>query len=551
MDFFKILIMKIKCARNFFISVVSHRLKYVLLITFILLSSIFSLMSWSRKVDYVVLYDYLSDADSAWVISKLKDMHISYKFHNSTRTLLVPREKFDELRLSLISNNNILEKNNGFDLLDKEKWGLSPFREHINYYRGLEGELSKTLERIFPVQRARIHLVCKKDTDFFHNTDASSASIVVTLFPNTQLQQEQVDAIILLISSSVPHLSAENIVLVDQFGHILNKLDLNQIQFFKNHPHKQIYALEEYYINRINKILAPVYGIKNFIVNVSAAVHSHHINTKNANIENSDAKVFLEHLSKHKLQSFLFHNSFIKFFDLVKKSFLHFLTRFFGIDLIENKIVKYFSAKDNSAYSKQIMSVKYSHLLNFSSFVGEDKKTLKEAELAHTDDIIFSSGFKRADIKNLTVTILINYKRDNLGKLIPLSTQELLTIKKLVASVIGFSKARGDCINVTNYMFSSVVSAPHSFMFQKNDNRCIYYILGFFLFFGMSILFFLVRYQYDFSFFKTNNMSRSTNKLHIDKYDFLNKKNFFIKQNMLNKSPDIIEKVIRYWIRKK
>ncbi len=48
----------------------------------------------------------------------------------------------------------------GFELLDQEKFGISQFSEQINYQRALEGELSRTIESLGPVQNARVHRRC-------------------------------------------------------------------------------------------------------------------------------------------------------------------------------------------------------------------------------------------------------------------------------------------------------------------------------------------------------------------------------------------------------
>ncbi|VFP87864.1 Flagellar M-ring protein [Buchnera aphidicola (Cinara piceae)] len=538
MNFISMFFLNMKKKWNNFLIYFFNKIKFFIFILFCSFCIFFSVFFWSRKVNYVVLYTNLSDADGRWVISKLKNMHISYQFYNSSRTLLVPEDKLSELRFSLLKNN-IIKKNHGFELLDKEKFGISQFHEHINYHRGLEGELSQTLERIFPIQHARVHLVCTKDTDFFRDEQVPSASIVVTLFPNTSLTQEQIDAIILLISGSVPNLSPNHIVLVDQFGNILNKFNLNNTKFFNHKQYKNISILEEYYRDRINKILIPIYGLKNFVVHVK-------INREYKNIPVNDSPIKNINILKPKLKKSLNNVSNILSYQY-------------------NRNNKFIMKND---FLSKLFLMNYIHniLLNQNNLSSNLKNNKLDLNLVYRDDNISFLGFKKSDIKNLTITILINYKKNSSGILLPLSKAELKDVEKIIKLAIDFSSNRGDHIKIMNYIFSDSSDAlnfQNNFIY-KNFNQ--YYKI--YIFFGIliTILFFcflfikkiFISNKKDFlnssnsiSKCKKNNFQNHTNISDLDKSNDQNKNDFFVKKDILQKNPKIIEKVIRYWINKK
>ncbi|ABJ90522.1 flagellar basal-body MS-ring/collar protein FliF [Buchnera aphidicola] len=489
MNFIKKLFFQIKKKLNYLFFCILKKIKYIFFVSLISIISIISIFLWSKKVHYVVLYNNLSQEDSKWIISRLKILHIPYRCNNSFKTLLVPEDKINILNLSLLKNNNILKKNFGFELLDKEKFGISQFHEHINYHRGLEGELSKTLEQIFPIQCARVHLVCKKDTDFFENNQIPSASVIITLFPNMHLTYEQINAIILLISGSVPDLSSDNIVLVDQFGNILNKYDLNHTKFFNNSQYKKITILEEYYSQRIKDILLPILDSKDFVVQVTTKLK-----------------------------------------------------------------------KDN-------------HASTFS-----DKNYNVNQKI---DNSFISPNFKELNIKNIKITVLINYKKNNSGKMVPLSKNELNNIENLVKSVINLSKNKlnnienlvksvinlsknkGDRINLINYMFldtPSVIDASYSL---KNKNLNFSLIL--FYFFVFFLFFLILKNIFDSYIFNKNKKKNIINipvkdnkkkKIINDINNQLNNqeknKNYFLsKKNIILKKSNLIKDIIQYWIKKK
>ncbi|VFP83514.1 flagellar basal-body MS-ring/collar protein FliF [Buchnera aphidicola] len=565
MDVINILFLKIKKYWHHFLIYISHRLKFIIFTICIILFFICSIFFWFNKVNYVVLYDNLSDTDGKWIVSKLQDMHISYRFNNSYKTLLVPEDKLNELHFYLLNNQDIKQKTDGFELLDKEKFGISQFHEYINYNRGLEGELSNTLERIFPIQHARVHLVCKHDTDFFREKQVPSASIVLTLFPNTQLNTEQIDAITLLVSGSIPDLSTDHVVVVNQYGNVLNKFTLNQNKFFKKNQYKKINFLEQYLCDRINQLLVPMYGSKNVIVRVTAGVEFDNTIINNSNVDHlhvtsSYPKKILENI----LDIIPYKNNILD--NSLKQSFLELSV----MKMLRKSCTKQ-GLKNNLFYknfllNKQFIYLNHSIIPNKKNFSDNVKKKIIDSNTRYVNDLVFFPGFKNSDIRNLTITILINYKQNDLGVFVPLSIRELQDVEKLVKLAINFSDSRGDRINIINNMFATVDTNLHHQNHYLNIKFNLYYMLV--IFFGM-LIFILIFFLFikdnrinnnKKNFLKSSNntearlknsFNKNLNKLNLKTDNTLNKHDVPIKNDIFSKNPKIIEKIIRYWMNKK
>jgi flagellar M-ring protein FliF len=71
----------------------------------------------------------------------------------------------------------------GFELMESQKFGISQFAEQVNYQRGLEGELSRTIQSIAAVQAARVHLAIPKPSVFMREELKPSASVLLNLYP--------------------------------------------------------------------------------------------------------------------------------------------------------------------------------------------------------------------------------------------------------------------------------------------------------------------------------------------------------------------------------
>ena len=111
--------------------------------------------------------------------------------------------------------------------------------------------------------RDRVHLASPKESVFVRNRTPAKASVVVTPFPGRIVSSSQVQAIVHMVSSSVPYLSAEGVSVVDNRGKLLtdtpqfSSMQLNGEQM----AHK--IQMEDNLRNRIDSILSPVVGIGN------------------------------------------------------------------------------------------------------------------------------------------------------------------------------------------------------------------------------------------------------------------------------------------------
>ncbi|MGY2485502.1 flagellar basal-body MS-ring/collar protein FliF [Cupriavidus sp. CP313] len=225
---------------------------------------------WSRSPDYKVLYSNLSERDGGAVLQSLQQMNVSYKFAEGGGAVMVPAEKVHEIRLRLASQGLPKSGTAGMELMDNQKFGISQFAEQVNYQRGLEGELARSIESIAAVQSARVHLAIPKPTLFVRERQKPTASIVLQLYPGRAIDEGQVAAISHLVSSSVPELTPKSISIVDQHGNLLSNtgnermLDATQLKY--------VQALEQNYLKRIEAILTPIVGKDNVRAQVTADV---------------------------------------------------------------------------------------------------------------------------------------------------------------------------------------------------------------------------------------------------------------------------------------
>ncbi|MGE8603207.1 flagellar basal-body MS-ring/collar protein FliF, partial [Bordetella trematum] len=183
---------------------------------------IVALALWGREPDYKVLFSNLEDRDGGAIVSALGQMNVPYRFSDNGGAILVPANRVYDARMQLAAQGLPRGGSVGFELMDNARFGASQFAEQINYQRGLEGELARSIEAMHSVQRARVHLAMPRQSLFVRDRQPPTASVLLNLYPGRGLADAQVSAIAWLVASSVPDLNVDNVSIVDQNGRLLS-----------------------------------------------------------------------------------------------------------------------------------------------------------------------------------------------------------------------------------------------------------------------------------------------------------------------------------------
>lgn len=232
-----------------------------------------AMMMWGREGDYRVLYANLSDKDGGAILAQLQQMNVPYKHTDGGAAIMVPAEKVHDIRLKLAAAGLPKGSVTGYELMETQKFGVTQFQERLNFQRGLEGELTRSIQTLSGVQSARVHLALPNQNGFFREQQKPSASVVLSLYPGRNLERSQIAGIVHLVSSSVPEMSPKAVSVVDQTGALLSGtqdnpdqagLDAQQLQYIRQ--------IESSYTQRIRDILEPVVGKDNFRAQVNADV---------------------------------------------------------------------------------------------------------------------------------------------------------------------------------------------------------------------------------------------------------------------------------------
>lgn len=228
-----------------------------------------------RQAEWRVLYANLSDKDGGAIIAQLSQMNVPYKYTEGGHAILVPADRVHDTRLRLASQGLPKGSVAGFELMEGNRFGVTQFQERVSFQRGLEGELTRSIQALSSVQTARVHLALPNQNGFFREQQKPSASVLLSLNAGRSLDRSQIAGIVHLVASSVPEMKPEAVSVLDDTGKLLSQpvngpdgaaggVDAQQLQY--------VQQIETLYRQRILDILEPVVGRQNVKAQVTAEV---------------------------------------------------------------------------------------------------------------------------------------------------------------------------------------------------------------------------------------------------------------------------------------
>jgi len=386
---------------------------------------------WTRDPPFALLFTIQDEKDGGQIVAALSQQNIPYRFSAGGHSILVPQAVVHDTRLRLASQG--LPKGGlvGFELMETQKLGVSQFAEQINYQRALEGELARSIQSLAAVRGARVHLAIPKQTAFLRDDQKASASVLVSLHAGRTLDSIQVAGIINLVASSVPQLSLNNVSVIDQEGKLISQqrdpqrdagLDATQLRFVRE--------VEADYGKRIEAILTPVVGPNNVRAQVAAE------------LDFSQTDQVAESYKPNPTTETAIRSQ---------------QTAEAGAGSPQAAgIPGALSNQPPAPATAPLTQPAVPGAANVGAAANSSQNFTRNATINYEVDktIRHTKGVPGA-VRRLSVAVVVNHRKDpTKPKPIPLTATELKQITDLAREAMGFSKERGDTLNVANAPFT-------------------------------------------------------------------------------------------------
>ncbi|WP_086270102.1 flagellar basal-body MS-ring/collar protein FliF [Campylobacter devanensis] len=412
----------------------------VLVIGFLVFLTLFSSSNKNPEAEYEgysVLFRNVDPTISSQIINELEAQGVKYKLADEG-TILVPTSDVYRQRIAVASLGIMGDNKKGFEIYDTQDFGATENEQRVKFQRAIQGELSKTIESLEPIDKASVYIAFPKDSVFTERQVPPTASVVVKIKDGAKLNRRQIDGIKRIVAGSVPNLKLEDVKIVTQDGVALgddeialeNELVAAQIKYrsqFEDSYERKIIDMIGKFIGGKDKVTAKVsiefdFSTKdsiNEIYDPNSVIRSEqNIEEKREGKEPKDVG---------------------------------------GVPGAVSNIGPVQGLEDNKPtelYSKNVANTNYEI----------SKQTIKVKD-------------QYATIKRVTAAVVVDGKYEfqtledgsqaQTPTYIPLNQDELNSIKSLVQQAIGYNADRGDEVTVSNFEFRQTGKIAQVTGFQK------------------------------------------------------------------------------------
>jgi len=398
----------------------------------------------------------MSEADQQTAIEALRTSEFKPVLDPATGQITVPSNKYHEARIFLASKGIPKTGHMGMDSLkDQSAMTTSQFMEQVRYTSAMEQELARTIMQIDSIQQARVHLAMPKQSVFVRDRTPPKASVIITPHAGRSVSQNQVQALVHLVASSVPLMTPENVAVVDNQGKLITEsstaatLGLTSAQS----THKQ--KMEELYRLRVTQILAPIVGDNNVRsqVNMSLDFTQTEVTTEDFDTRDKGPKTRSEALSEDK-------NSAMEAAGIP--------------GTLSNTPPPAPSATTDSAASTPA-----------GAGGGASNTTARSTRNYELDRSVRHVKNATGTLDRLSVAVLINERaptpgaKDDKGVAgpstpNPYTEEEITRMQNLVRGVVGFDEKRGDVVTVVQAKFEPEAVYDLSIPWYKDETMQTY-----------------------------------------------------------------------------
>ena len=215
------------------------------------------------------LYASLPEAEKARVVDALINAGVDVVLDPATGDVLVPSNDYHEARMTLAAQGLPQSVPDGYSALADIPMGSSRSVENIRLKQSQEIELARSIGEIEGVIAARVHLASPEKSVFARTSTPPTASVFVQMNTGRSLSHQQVNAIIHLVSSSVPNMAKTDVTVVDQHGNLLSRPLDDPASLLSDSQLEHRMKLESIYRSRILSLVSPIVGAGNVTAQVS------------------------------------------------------------------------------------------------------------------------------------------------------------------------------------------------------------------------------------------------------------------------------------------
>ncbi|WMM26626.1 flagellar basal-body MS-ring/collar protein FliF [Tissierella sp. MB52-C2] len=241
-------------------------------ISLFVIFAVTALILMLTRTKYEVLYGDLGLKDMGQITTKLDEMGVSWKTGEDQKSILVPAENKNRIKIELATYGLPKEGYTYMDAFNDSSWTMTDYDKKQRMKKASESELASTISEIDGIHSAEVFIDEKEATNFILDNDdnKTTASVFIVKGDNRSLSSEKVKAIKHLVASSI-NMDPEDVKVVDNEGRLLGEEDEENI--FSQDQFEVKHGIESKINESIKKFLGNVVGFNNVDVMSSVKIN--------------------------------------------------------------------------------------------------------------------------------------------------------------------------------------------------------------------------------------------------------------------------------------
>jgi flagellar M-ring protein FliF len=416
-----------------------------------------ALVYFASQPKLTLLYGGMAPAEAAKVVEYLESKKITYDVSDGGRAIMVPSAQVYSVRMGLASQGipTMSDGGVGFELFDKPTFGMSDFMQRANYYRALQGELSRTIRQLDEVSNARVLIVVPEDKLFGQDHQEAKASVFIQLQPGRSLNDSQVRAIRFLVANGVEGLQPERVAVVDSSGRAMAESDDSSsgVGAVSDKQRQARAELENYLQEKAQSMLDQVLGPGQAVVRIASEIDYSQVQETTEKYDPKNSAITTETSTTET------------------------------------------STTNSGGASGGVGATANATAGSDSSGKTNDEKKENTSNEYQVGKVTESRVMGAGAVKRLTIALMLNERKPAAGaKATPRTPQEIAQLENIVKAAVGFTTndTRQDMIQSQEIPFADIfddtAAAPKKTMTQQLDNYLPYVTQGCLILLAIGIL---------------------------------------------------------------
>ncbi len=156
-----------------------------------------------------------------------REQIVATKIDNGSKVSIILKEYTQDQRdraLLAIVKSGLLDEHTGLEIFDKGDFTSTKDDKKIRLVRAINGELSRLIRKIPPIENAQVFISIPEQTFFSQDQKPITATVQITMPSGERLDNMKVKAISNLLLGAVHGLEADNISITDTNGTVYNSI---------------------------------------------------------------------------------------------------------------------------------------------------------------------------------------------------------------------------------------------------------------------------------------------------------------------------------------